>query len=145
MPLLPNTQAAVWYAFTISVNGIAVGMLQGFNPTQSREVERVRQIMYETGPDALETVPGATNISVDAERIEMYKANFMQAIGRELVSISDLVDPIDILEEKHQPDGSTARIQYVSANISNYARRINTGSTFILETVTFQVARVRPG
>lgn len=145
MPLLPNTLAAPWYAFTISVNGIAIGMLQGFNPSQDREVERVRQIMYESGPAALEVVPGATNVSVECERIEMYAANFMQALGRDFVSIDDLVDPFDILEEKHTPNGGIARVQYVSCLIQRYGRRIVNSGTFVLESVTMQVARVRPG
>lgn len=145
MPILPNTLAAPWYAFTISVNGIAIGMLQGFNPSQDREVERVRQIMYETGPAALEVVPGATNVTVECERIEMYQANFMQAIGRNLVSLDDLVDPFDILEEKHTPTGTIYRVQYVSCVVQRYGRRIVNTGTFVLESVTMQCARVRPG
>lgn len=145
MPFLPNTQAAVYYAFTISVNGIAIGYLQGFDPSQSKEVQRVRQIMYETGNVALETVPGATEISITAERIEMYTANFFQAIGRNLVTLEEFNDPFDILEEKHTPSGSSQRIQYVSCSFSSYGRRIAVNEPFIRESVTIQVARIRSG
>ena len=145
MAVLSNAiRSAVWWAYTISVNGLPIGNLQTFSPTASRTIERVREILFSTGPKALEVVPGATDISATMERIRLFQSNLLQATGNALVSIEDFNEPIDVLESLNRPGGSdTFRTVFANGLASEYGYTISVTSTFVSERSTWQFATVR--
>ena len=146
MTVLPNVRSAVWWAYTIGVNGQAIGNLQSFNPTSSKTIERVREILFSSGNKVVDIVPGSTDISASVERILLFSENLFQSIGRNLVSIEDFNDPFDVLETLNRPGSSTpVRTVYADCLISEYGRNITTGTTFVSETATFQISTIRPG
>ena len=145
MTTLPSIESAVWWAYTISVDSQAVGNLQNFSPNWTKTIDRVREILFATGPKAKEVVPGPTDISATVERIRMFAENLLKAVGKYVVSIEDFNDPFDILESLEQPTGGNAQeVVYHNCLFSDYGLTISTGTTFVLERATIQIATARP-
>lgn len=146
MTVLPNVRSAVWWAYTISVNGLAIGSLQNFAPTSTKTIERVREILFDSGNKVVDIVPGLTDITATLERIQLFSSNLFQAIGRDLVTIEDMNDPFDILETLNRPGsagGAPVRIIYANCLFSEFGKTITVGTTFVVERATVQISTIR--
>ena len=145
MTLIPNTNTAVSYAYTIMVGNKKIGTLQGFNPSANRQLDRVREIMNEVD-DIVEIVPGRSEFTLTIEKLETYDASMMDALGyASFEDISQITDPIDIVEEIRGPvsKGSPKRtIVYQRVWIQNWAKTIREGTITITETVTAWPERI---
>lgn len=141
MPI-PNTKAAVFFAYDIMINGNVVGTLTRFSPNASKRVERVREISTRAGGRALEMIPGTTDISIDVEKLRLYKESLFNALGFPIYSIEDLNSPFDITETLTDPEGIREHTIYHSCLLSSYSRAVSTGNTLIAETATIQVAYI---
>ncbi|MFA5398062.1 MAG: hypothetical protein WC346_18765 [Methanogenium sp.] len=144
MTRIPNTQSAVSYAYTIKINGVAVGTLQGFNPTSNRMLERVREIMNEED-DIFEIVPGRSEFSITIDRLETYDTAMMKALGYgTLLTIDQIQTPFEIVEELRGPLGQTRVIAYQKCWIQNISKTVREGTTTVSETVTIWPERIVP-
>jgi len=141
MPI-PNTKTAVFYAYDIIMNGRQIGTLSRFNPTFTKTIERIREIAVSTGARVLDLVPGVTDISVDVEKFRLYRQSLFEALGYQIFSLEDLIDPFDIQEVLTHPDGKQETLIYHTCLISNHSKTITTGTTYVAETATIQVAYV---
>jgi len=137
MTRIPNTKTVVSYAYTIKINGKAVGTLQGFNPSEDRALERVREIMNEVD-DTKEIVPGRTDYTIAVDRLETYDANLYQAFGLPKTAVlSQLTDGFDIVEEIQGPTSAQKRvISYNNCWIKNKAKTIREGTITVAESAT---------
>jgi hypothetical protein len=78
---IPNTKTVVSYSYTVlDAQSKAIGTLQGFNPSASRALERVREIMNEVA-DTKEIVPGRTDFTISLDRLEMYNSGMVKDTG----------------------------------------------------------------
>lgn len=141
--VIPNTQSVVSYAYTIKAAGVEVGTLQGFNPSGSRAVERVREILN-TLEDTFEIVPGRSEFKITIDRIETYTKNVIQALGYNIFaeSIAQIRDPITIVEQLTGPNGESRIITYDRCWITSWTKTIQEGQITTKENVALEVERI---
>jgi len=144
MTRIPNTNSVVSYAYTVKINGVAVGTLQGFNPTSNRTLERVRQIMNEED-DIFEIVPGRSEFSISIDRLETYDSAMMKVLGYgNLLTIDQIQTPFEIVEQLVGPLGQTRAISYQKCWIQNISKTVREGTTTVSETVSIWPERIVP-
>lgn len=140
--IIPNTQSVVSYAYTIKAAGVEVGTLQGFNPTGSRQVDRVREIRN-TLEDTFEIVPGRSEFKITLDRTETYNKNVIAALGYDIFgeSIAQIRDPITIVEQITGPNGESRQIVYDRCWITSWSKTVNEGTITVKENVSLEVER----
>lgn len=142
MPLIPNTRSAVFYSYTVKANGKQIGTLQRFNPTSTRQVQRLRGIQNNAGK-VIEIVPGTTDDSITMDKVKLHRESMLGAFGYTVKSIQDINDTIDIEEIEHHPDGTTTTMTYAGCWISQYSKNTTEGTVLVVESMTVQVTQVR--
>jgi len=141
MTRIPKTKSVVSYAYSVYANGVAVGNLQGFNPSQNRALDRVRQLMDEES-DIVEIVPGRGEITLSVDRLELYDKPMMTALGYDS-DISKIVDPIQVRETITDPSTNKKRvITYVDCWIQNQSKSIREGTATVTETATLWPTKI---
>jgi len=141
---VPNTMHTVWYAHSIHVNGVEIGSFQRLSIKQSRDTERIREILYSRGAEVKEIVWGGVNITLDITRVEMYNKQIFQAFGLEFFSLEDFNQPVDITEMQFNPNNNGKRIiTYKDAVASDVSKDVDLGTIHIAESMTFQVRTIR--
>jgi len=139
---IPNTQSRVFYSYQIKVGNKVIGTIQSFGPSESRTLERVREINSDQGTRVLEIVPGVVDFQVSADKILLYKENMLEAFGYNVSSIEDIVDDFDIEEICHHPDGRKEITVYKKCHFNSYNRTISVRDTLITESATIWVSWV---
>lgn len=140
--IIPDTQSRVFYSYTVKMNGQTVGKIQEFASSARKTVERVREISAQQGTRVIEIVPGVVDFSVSVTRIVMYKANLFKALGFEVQSLEEIVQPFVIEEECKFPDGKVETFIYNGCQFESVDYTISTRETLISERATIQVAYV---
>jgi hypothetical protein len=139
---IPNTKTVVSYSYTVlDAQSKAIGTLQGFNPSASRALERVREIMNEVA-DTKEIVPGRTDFTISLDRLEMYNSGMVKAIGFGSDDIANLTDPITIMEVIRGPQGQTRTIAYQDCWINTWSKTIQEGTITVRESVSLWVTKI---
>ncbi len=131
MTRIPNTSTAVSYAYTVSINGSIVGTLQGFNPTSSKQLERVRQLQNETS-DILEIVPGRTEHTIQLDRLELYDDDSDLTFK----VLEEQTTPFNIVEKISNGQGKTREITYSTCWIQSIGKTIREGQINVAVSVT---------
>ena len=144
MTRIPHTKATVSYGYTISANGIPIGTVQGFNPSMTRPLERVRELMNEID-DIVEIVPGRTDIQLTMDRFETYAQNLLEAMGfATYEDLSQITTPILIQEEIRDPvTGAGRKIQYQDVWFNTWGKTVTEGKITVTENVTAYPTRIR--
>jgi len=142
MSPLPRTATAVFYSYTISANNTEVGSLQSFNPSSTRQVERIRQIMFSTGARVIDMVPGTTDTSISLEHVRLYKKSLFEAFSYQIFALEDLTEPMDIIEEMNHPDGLVDFLVYHQCLFSDWSETRTVGTAHVAGSATVQVAWV---
>ncbi len=141
MTRVPKSKSVVSYAYSVYANGIVIGNLQSFNPSQNRMLDRVREIMDEEA-DIVEIVPGRGEIVLTVDRLELYDKPMMKALGYD-ADISKIVDPIQIRETITDPSTNKTRVvTYVDCWIQNQSKTIREGSITVTETATLWPTKI---
>ena len=139
---VPQSAAAVFYAYTISSNNVEVGMIQNFSPSSTRTVERIRQIFYNTGARVVDMVWGGTDTTVEVEMMTLYKKNTFEAWGFQIMALEDLMQKVDIVEEMTHPDGVTDRLVYHQCGWERWGQTRNTNTAHVAATCSIAVSWV---
>ena len=136
MTLIPNVSTVVSYSYSVKCNGQIIGVLQGFNPSSDRRLERVREIMNEAR-DTVEIVPGRTDFTISITRLETYAADMLQALGFPKTATLDMLQtPIDIIEEIQGPTAAQRRvISYNKCWIQSINKTIQEGNITVSQSV----------
>ena len=139
---IPNTKTVVSYSYTVlDAQSRAIGTLQGFNPSASRALERVREIMNPAA-DTKEIVPGRTDFTISIDRLEMYNSGMVKSIGFGSDDIANLTDPITIQEVIRGPQGQTRTIAYQDCWINTWSKTIQEGTITVKESVSLWPTRI---
>jgi len=132
----------VSYAYTVKVNGTAVGTLQGFTPTSNRLLDRVREIQNEE-IDIVEIVPGRSEFTITIDRLETYDTAMMKALGYgTLLTIDQIQTPFEIVEQLTGPLGQTRVLSYQRCWVQNISKTVREGTITVSETVTIWPERI---
>jgi len=140
---VPNTRHTVFYSHTIQVGGVNIGSFERLSIRASRNTERIREILFKTGPEVVEIVWGGTDISIDLSRVEMYTLSLYEAFGFDIYSIEDFNQPIQVMEIQKNPTNSSKRIiHYTDCVPSSWSKDIDTGTVRTVESMTLEVRTI---
>jgi hypothetical protein len=131
MTRIPNTKTSVSYAYTISIDSKKVGTLQSFNPTSSKTLDRVRQLMDELD-DIVEIVPGRTEHSIQIERLELYEDDSNLAFK----VLDEQSIPFNIVETVKNGSGKSRDIIYSDCWIQSINKTVREGQINVGLSVT---------
>lgn len=142
---VPETQHSVFYSYTIQFNGVAIGSFERFSARSSRTTERIREILFNRGPEVVEIIWGGTDTSVDLSYVELYQSAVFEAIGQNIYALEDFNVPVTIVEVMQLPAsvGGSRQIEYVDAVASSWGKDIDLGTVKVVESMTFEVRKVR--
>jgi len=135
MPLQPNTKTEVYYSYEIKANGVKIGTLQRFNPSQTRTADRLREIANNGGA-IIEIVPGITDFEITIAKSKIYTEAATDAFGYDVKTLQDIVDPIDIVEKSYHPDGTVKTYTWKDCWITRYGKTVAVGTTINAEDIT---------
>lgn len=143
---IPETQASVFYAYSISIKGKEIGTLEKFSSKSTRATESIREIMFSRGPEIFEIVWGGTDTTIDLERVELYQNSLLEVVGNEIHTLEAFTFPVDITEIMQLPaglGGGQRILQFLGAVCTNWGKSQSTGQARVVETMTFNVRTVR--
>ncbi len=127
MPI-PNTTTATSHAIAISVNGVVIGMVQTWAPSQTRTVTPVYEINPATTGEIIENVPGNIGgTTIQVSRYDLFSSRMEQAWGPAFdiqEMLSNQVDPLTIQEAWARPSGSTSMVIYTGCWFSSIGRNL---------------------
>lgn len=100
MPRVPVTRVRTTHALTIKANGVAVGLINGWNPTQGRAAAHVFEVGTDNSGNPVEIVPGNINgLTVSINRFDTYRRRMETAFGTpDLVMLTRQNEPFDVIE-----------------------------------------------
>jgi len=133
-PSPPGTLVRTSHSLTIRVKGVTIGLINGWNPTQSRTITPIYQIAtFDRGTrsgDPVEKVPGnVTGQTIGVQRYDIYTDRMETAFGTaDLSMLSVQLDPFDVVEKwmfpqtDLRPQGGIEYVTYTGCWFSNIGR-----------------------
>jgi len=158
MARLPQTRSEVFYSYEIQINGLPIGTLKSFNPTQSRSHEYVREIAT-NGGDPFEIVPGVPTYTITLNKVRLYENTILNHFGIVSQNIQNQVRAIDIIETVWTPsdieneaatgspfnaggEGARGRVMtYEDCWITDWGKTVSSDNITIVENMTVQATR----
>lgn len=153
---LLNTQRVKVYSFDAEDQGnfMQIGLIQTWNPTDSRAIEPVRGVGF--GDQIAELGVGVTDLTATASIMMMYLRNILQVFGYKAGS-SGLIRslkhhrwPFDVKEEIVVPDfiagesqaGATVITWYEGCWMTDYSRAFDITATAVTQDSTMNITDV---
>lgn len=144
----PFTSTAMSHAIKIKVEGLLIGRIQSWAPSQSRAVQAVYEINSVTSGDVAENIPGvASGLTIQVMRYDLYDTRMEQAWGegfdlREM--LCNQSNPLSITEHWIKPGGEYNSYVYSGCWFSNMGRQMSVqGDRIINVNATLQYERKR--
>lgn len=100
MSRTPVTQVRTSHALTIKANGVTVGLINGWNPTQNRTVTAIYEVGQDNSGNIVEQAPGnITGLQVTIARFDTYFTRLEEAFGTpDLTLLTRQSEPFDVIE-----------------------------------------------
>ena len=101
MSYVPSTSIRTSHALTIKVNGVAIGLINGWNPAQGRGATLIFEVDSDGSGNPVEIMPGnVTGNTIQVSRFDTYTARMEQAFGTsDLVMLTRQNMSFDVTEE----------------------------------------------
>lgn len=159
MPRLPQTRSEVFYSYEIQINGLPIGTLREFTPSQTRSHEYIYEIAT-NGGEPFEIVPGIPTYTIALNKVRLYENTILNHFGIVSQNIQNQVRSIDIIETVWTPsdieneaatgtpfnaegEGARGRVMtYEDCWITEWGKTVSSGGILIVETMTVQATRV---
>lgn len=105
MPRIPITRVRTSHALTIKANGITVGLINGWNPTQGRTATPIFEVDVNDSGNPIEIMPGNMNgLTVTINRFDAYISRMEEAFNTpDLVMLTRQNQPFDVIERWRLP------------------------------------------
>lgn len=107
----PQTDTRSDHGLSIRVDGMDIGRIQVWAPSQSRAVRHEYEINAITSGGVYENIPGtASNLVVNVSRYDLYTQKFEQAWGRgfDISMLTDQTNPFQVWERWESPTETPA-------------------------------------
>jgi len=106
MARTPVTRVRTSHALTIKANGVTIGLINGWNPTQARTVTPIYELGTDDSGNPAEYMPGnITGLQVSVTRYDTYTSRMEEAFGTpDLVMLTRQNQPFDVIERWVLPD-----------------------------------------
>lgn len=120
----PDTLARTSHSLTIKVNGVTVGMINGWNPQQSRDVNPIYELNVETSGLPLENIPGnVKGLQISVNRYDLWVKRMEEAFGTtDLTMLSNQQSPFTVQEVWTKPDNTQEVWEYTGCWFTNLGR-----------------------
>jgi hypothetical protein len=146
MPV-PTTSVRTSHAVAIRANGVTIGQIQTWAPSQTRGVTHTFELNSVTSGEVFENVPGnMSNLTIRVDRYDLYKKKMEQAWGPtfSIMMLTDQTNPLEISEKWSNPDGSTEMIVYTGCWFTNLGRNLTAnGDRIVNVSASLMYERVR--
>jgi len=111
----PLTRVRTTHALSIKVGGTTIGLINGWNATQSRTVTPVFEVDTDNSGNPVENCPGnAAGLTISVSRYDAYIRRMEEAFGTpDLTMLTRQNEPFQVIETWALP------------NVQNYSRFIN--------------------
>lgn len=142
----PDTLVRSTHSLTIKVNGVTIGLIQGWNPQQNRQITPVYEINSESSGLPLENIPGnVQNLTIAVQRFDIWPVRMEQAFGTvDLTMLSNQQTPFSVQEIWVSPSGALEIWQYEGCWFSTLGRgfrsddgrivNVNASLTYVFKT-----------
>ena len=141
---VPNTDHSVWYAYSMHVNNKAIGSLERISSRSSRNVERIREILFSRGPETVEQVWSGTDTTIELSYVELYDQSVFEALGTSgIYSLEDWVSVFNITEIMRTPGDAIRIIDYVDCVPSDWSRDLDSSGSKVIESITVSVRKIQ--
>jgi hypothetical protein len=116
---VPVTLTRTSHALTIRANGVAVGLINGWNPTQGRTVTPIFEVGVDGSGNPVEYMPGnATGLNISINRYDLYTLRMEEAFGTpDLTMLTRQNEPFDVFEVWQVPDITALELALENAGI----------------------------
>lgn len=123
---IPNTTTATSHAIAIRANGVTIGMIQTWAPSQTRGITAVYELNPATTGEIIENVPGNVGgTTIQVSRYDLFNKRMEEAWGTAF-DIQDMLsnqnDPLTIQERWSQPNGTVNVYVYTGCWFSSLGR-----------------------
>lgn len=146
MPV-PTTSVRTSHAVAIRANGVTIGQIQTWAPSQTRGVTHTFELNSVTSGEVFENVPGnMSNLTIRVDRYDLYKKKMEQAWGPtfSIMMLTDQTNPLEISEKWSNPDGSTEMLVYTGCWFTNLGRNLTAnGDRIVNVSASLMYERVR--
>lgn len=144
---VPNTTTRTSHAIAIRVSGVTIGMVQTWNPSQTRTVTSTYELNPATSGEIYENVPGnVAGTTITVSRYDLFSKKMEQAwgVGFDITMLSDQTEPLSIQEKWTNPDSTTELWVYSGCWFSSLGRTISaTGDRIINASATLVYQKKR--
>jgi hypothetical protein len=130
----PDTLVRTSHSLTIKVAGVTIGLINGWNPAQNRQITPVYEINSESSGLPLENIPGnVQNLTIAVQRYDIWPVRMEQAFGTvDLTMLSNQQTPFSVQEIWTSPSGSLEIWQYEGCWFENVGRAFRSDDTRII-------------
>lgn len=130
----PDTLVRTSHSLTIRVNGVTIGLINGWNPNMNRQISPIYEINFESSGLPLENVPGnVQNLTVAVQRFDIWPTRMEQAFGTiDLTMLSNQQAPFAVQEIWTSPSGSLEIWQYEGCWFEQIGRQFRSDDTRIV-------------
>lgn len=131
----PDTMVRTSHSLSILVNGARVGLISGWNPTQSRDVNPVYELNVETSGLPFENIPGnVKGLTVSINRFDVWTARMEEVFGSvDLVMLSNQQSPFTVVEEWTKPDLTKESWEYTGCWFTQIGRNLRSDDNRIVQ------------
>lgn len=130
----PDTLARSSHSLTIKVNGVTIGLINGWNPQQNRQITPIYEINSDTSGLPLENIPGnVQNLTISISRYDIWPTRMEQAFGTvDLTMLSNQQSGFSVQETWVSPSGGTEIWQYDGCWFENIGRQFKSDDNRIV-------------
>lgn len=151
---LPQTQAMVFYAYSIRVGSTEIGTFRQMDVTDPRTAERYRGIQH-TGGRTAEVIPGVSSPTLSLQDVSLYSGVILEKLGYDVANIEDITFPFDVVENQEVPNYANVvnpagnpierTSIYKDCWITRFSKSINEGTVILIQSIDVEVTRIQRG
>lgn len=127
-----NTRTS--HGLSIIANGLAIGHIQSWRPSQQRTVTPIYELNAQTSGDPIDNVPGnVQGLTMQVTRYDIYTQLMETAFGTaDLTWLGNQMEPFHVIEKWVEPQGRIRCYQYSGCWFTNLGRGIeSTGDRLV--------------
>ncbi len=130
----PDTLVRTSHSLTIVVNGKSIGLINGWNPNQTRTITPIYELNAETSGLVLENIPGNVGgLTVAVSRYDIWPTRMEEVFGTvDLTMLSNQQSPFSVQERWNSPTGGLEVWQYEGCWFSSIGRAFRSDDTRIV-------------
>ena len=132
----PDTLTKTSHSFSILFNGVRIGLINGWNPVQSRAVAPIYELNVETSGLPYENIPGnMSGLNIQIARYDLWVQRLEQVFARgqsPFDMLSNQKTPFTVVEEWLKPDGSVEAWEYLGCWFTTLGRNISSGDARVV-------------